>query len=142
WRRSALRSVQRARSSPRGSTTVGFRSVPTLPERMLFGPGPSDVAPSVLEAMARPVVGHLDPAFVALLDEIGSMLRSVFRTTNDVTFAVSGTGSAGMEMALVNVLEPGNRAVIGVAGVFGERMAEIARRGGARVDTVEAAWGS
>jgi len=116
--------------------------VPSLPERMLFGPGPSEVAPSVLEAMSHPVVGHLDPAFVSLLDEIGSMLRSVFRTTNDVTFAVSGTGSAGMEMALVNVLEPGDRAVIGVAGVFGERMAEIARRCGARVDTVEAAWGS
>ena len=112
-----------------------------MPQRMLFGPGPSDVAPSVLEAMARPVVGHLDPAFVALLDEIGSMLRTVFRTANPVTFAVSGTGSAGMEMALVNVLEPGDRAVIGVAGVFGERLAEIARRCGARVDTVAVEWG-
>src|SRR5881296_286241 len=98
---------------------------------MLFGPGPSDVAPSVLEAMSRPVIGHLDPAFVAILDEIGSMLRSVFRTTNDVTFAASGTGSAGMEMALVNLLEPGDRAIIGVAGVFGERLATIARRCGA-----------
>ena len=108
---------------------------------MLFGPGPSDVAPSVLDAMARPVVGHLDPAFVALLDEIGSMLRTVFRTANPVTFAVSGTGSAGMEMALVNLLEPGDRAVIGVAGVFGERLAEIARRCGARVDTAGVEWG-
>jgi len=112
-----------------------------MPQRMLFGPGPSDVAPSVLEAMARPVVGHLDPAFVGLLDEIGSMLRTVFRTANPVTFAVSGTGSAGMEMALVNLLEPGDRAVIGVAGVFGERLAEIARRCGARVDTVAVEWG-
>jgi alanine-glyoxylate transaminase/serine-glyoxylate transaminase/serine-pyruvate transaminase len=109
---------------------------------MLFGPGPSDVAPSVLQAMSRPVIGHLDPAFVALLDEIGSMLRSVFRTVNDVTFAVSGTGSAGMEMALVNLLEPGDRAVIGVAGVFGERLAEIARRCGAEVEEVRAEWGS
>jgi alanine-glyoxylate transaminase/serine-glyoxylate transaminase/serine-pyruvate transaminase len=116
--------------------------MPSLPERLLFGPGPSDVAPSVLEAMARPVVGHLDPAFVALLDEIGSMLRSVFRTANDVTFAVSGTGSAGMEMALVNLLEPGERAVVGVAGVFGERLAEIVRRCDADVEVVSAPWGS
>jgi alanine-glyoxylate transaminase / serine-glyoxylate transaminase / serine-pyruvate transaminase len=116
--------------------------VPDVPERMLFGPGPSDVAPSVLEAMSRPVVGHLDPAFVGILDEISTMLRSVFRTANDVTFAVSGTGSAGMEMALVNLLEPGERAVVGIAGVFGERLAEIARRCGAEVDEVRADWGS
>ncbi len=108
---------------------------------MLFGPGPSDVAPSVLEAMARPVIGHLDPAFVALLDEIGDMLRTVFKTKNEVTFAVSGTGSAGMEMALVNLLEPGDRAVVGVAGVFGERLAEIARRCGADVEEVSVPWG-
>jgi alanine-glyoxylate transaminase / serine-glyoxylate transaminase / serine-pyruvate transaminase len=109
---------------------------------MLFGPGPSDVAPSVLEAMSRPVIGHLDPAFVALLDEIGEMLREVFVTANGVTFAASGTGSAGMEMALVNLLEPGDRAVVGVAGVFGERLAEIARRCGAEVEEVRADWGS
>lgn len=108
---------------------------------MLFGPGPSDVAPSVLEAMARPVVGHLDPAFVGLLDEIGAMLRTVFKTTNEVTFAVSGTGSAGMEMALVNLLEPGDRAVVGIAGVFGERMAEVAKRCGAEVTAVSVPWG-
>jgi alanine-glyoxylate transaminase/serine-glyoxylate transaminase/serine-pyruvate transaminase len=116
-------------------------SVPIVPERLLFGPGPSGVAPSVLEAMSRPVIGHLDPAFMGILDEIGSMLRSVFRTANDVTFAVSGTGSAGMEMALVNLLEPGDRAVVGVAGVFGDRLAEIARRCGAEVETVDAEWG-
>ena len=109
---------------------------------MLFGPGPSDVAPSVLDAMSRPVIGHLDPAFVALLDDIGAMLRDVFLTRNEVTFAVSGTGSAGMEMALVNTLEPGDRAVVGVAGVFGERLAEIARRCGADVEEVRAEWGS
>lgn len=96
----------------------------------------------MLEAMGRPVIGHLDPAFLALLDDMRSMLREVFRTTNDVTFAVSGTGSAGMEMALVNLLEPGDRAVIGVAGLFGERMAEIARRSGADVGVVRAEWGS
>ena len=116
--------------------------VPDLPPRMLFGPGPSDVAPSVLEAMARPIVGHLDPSFVALLDEIAEMLRSVFRTRNEVTFAASGTGSAGMEMALVNLLEPGDRAVICVAGVFGDRLAEIARRCGADAHEVRVDWGS
>lgn len=116
--------------------------MPDLPVRMLFGPGPSDVPPSVLEAMSRPVVGHLDPAFVALLDDVARMLREVFRTSNEVTFAVSGTGSAGMEMALVNLLEPGDRAVVGIAGVFGERLAEIARRCGADVDDVRAEWGS
>jgi alanine-glyoxylate transaminase/serine-glyoxylate transaminase/serine-pyruvate transaminase len=109
---------------------------------MLFGPGPSDVAPSVLQAMSRPVIGHLDPAFVAMLDEIGGMLREVFVTDNKVTFAVSGTGSAGMEMALVNLLEPGDRAIVGIAGVFGERLAEIARRCGAEVEEVRAEWGS
>ena len=115
--------------------------MPELPTRLLFGPGPSDVAPSVLEAMARPVIGHLDPAFVALLDEIGQMLRDVFRTSNEATFAVSGTGSAGMEMALVNLLEPGDRAVVGVAGVFGERLADMARRSGAEVEEISVPWG-
>lgn len=116
--------------------------MPELPVRLLFGPGPSDVAPSVLNAMSRPLLGHLDPAFVRLLDEVAEMLRAVFRTDNEVTFAVSGTGSAGMEMALVNLLEPGDRAVVCVAGVFGERLAEIARRCGAEVAEVRAAWGS
>ena len=115
--------------------------MPTLPERTLFGPGPSDVAPSVLEAMSRPVIGHLDPAFVGLLDEVGGMLREAFVTRNEVTFAASGTGSAGMEMALVNLLSPGDRAVVGVAGVFGERLAEIARRCGAEVAEVSVPWG-
>ena len=116
--------------------------MPDVPERMLFGPGPSDVPASVLAAMSRPVIGHLDPAFVALLDDVARMLREVFRTDNDVTFAVSATGSAGMEMALVNLLEPGDRAVICIAGVFGERLAEIARRCGADVTEVRAEWGS
>ena len=116
--------------------------MPDVPQRMLFGPGPSDVPASVLEAMSRPVIGHLDPAFVGLLDEVASMLREMFRTTNEVTFAVSGTGSAGMEMALVNLLEPGDHAVVCVAGVFGERLAEIARRCGAEVTEVRADWGS
>lgn len=108
---------------------------------MLFGPGPSDVAPRVLDAMARPVIGHLDPQFLTLLDEVSDMLRTTFGTRNELTFAVSGTGSAGMECALVNLLEPGDRIVVGIAGLFGERMCEVAARCGAEVRRVEAEWG-
>lgn len=111
------------------------------PERLLLGPGPSNVAPEVLQALSRPLVGHLDPEFLAILDETSDRLRAVFRTSNRLTFAVSGTGSAGMEAALVNLLEPGDAAVIGVNGVFGERMADVASRTGARVVRVEAPWG-
>lgn len=111
------------------------------PDRILLGPGPSDVHPAVLRAMAAPLLGHLDPDFTPLLDEIAEQLRAVFRTSNRVTFPVSGTGSAGMEAVIVNLVEPGDDVVIGVNGVFGARMAEVARRAGARVHTVEAAWG-
>jgi len=106
-----------------------------------MGPGPSNVAPSVLEAMAAPVVGHLDPSFVRLMEESKAMLREVFGTHNEVTFPVSGTGSAGMEFCFVNLIEPGDNVIIGVNGVFGMRMAEVAGRCGARVTTVEAPWG-
>ncbi len=106
-----------------------------------MGPGPSDVSPRVLLAMARPTIGHLDPAFLALMDEVSEKLRVVFGTANEFTIPISGTGSAGMETALVNLLEPGDTAIIGVNGVFGGRMAEVARRAGARVLTVEAEWG-
>ncbi len=111
------------------------------PRRLLMGPGPSAVAPSVLEAMAQPLVGHLDPAFIKMMDEIKAMLRVVFQTKNDVTFPVSGTGSAGMEFCFVNLIEPGDEAVIGVNGAFGGRMADVARRCGAKVTIVEAPWG-
>jgi len=111
------------------------------PERILLGPGPSMVPPRVLQAMASPVLGHLDPAFLAIMDETMSLLRYVFQTENELTFPISGTGSAGMEACLVNLLEPGDRAVIGVNGFFGQRMAEIARRCGADVTVVEAPWG-
>lgn len=107
------------------------------PVRLLCGPGPSDVEPAVLEALGRPVLGHLDPAFLEIADRVKARLRQVFRTRNDVTFAVSGTGSAGMECALVNVIEPGDDVVVGVAGLFGVRLAEIARRCGANVRAVE-----
>lgn len=110
-------------------------------KRILMGPGPSDVPDRVLRALATPLVGHLDPEFAHLMDRIQQMLRELFRTANPMTLPISGTGSAGMETCLVNLLEPGDRAVIGVNGVFGTRMAEVARRCGAEVTIVEAPWG-
>src|SRR6266571_7032950 len=108
------------------------------PPRLLMGPGPSNAAPSVLEALSRPLVGHLDPAFVNMMEEIKIMLRQVFLTRNEMTFPVSGTGSAGMEFCFVNLIEPGDEAVIGVNGVFGGRMADVVARCGAKVHKVEA----
>lgn len=112
-----------------------------LPERILMGPGPCNPYPEVLEAMARPVLGHLDPVFLALLDETCDRLRTVFRTANRLTLPVSGTGSAGMEAAFVNVVGPGDVVVIGVNGVFGQRMCDVASRCGADVVRVDAPWG-
>ncbi len=106
-----------------------------------MGPGPSDVAPSVLKAMSAPLLGHLDPVFVKMMDEIKAMLRDVFITKNEMTFPVSGTGSAGMEFCFVNLIEPGDEVIIGVNGVFGTRMCDVAERCGARVTKVEAPWG-
>src|SRR6188508_372138 len=106
-----------------------------------MGPGPSNVPPSVLEAMSRGLVGHLDPVFVKMMEEIKAMLRQVFLTKNEMTFPVSGTGSAGMEFCFVNLIEPGDEVIIGVNGVFGTRMAEVAERCGAKVTKVEAEWG-
>src|SRR5438093_10352042 len=111
------------------------------PHRLLMGPGPSNVAPSVLQAMSAPLVGHLDPVFVKMMDEIKVMLRQVFQTGNEMTFPVSGTGSAGMEFCFVNLIEPGDEVVIGVNGVFGGRMVDVAERCGARVTKIEAPWG-
>ncbi len=111
------------------------------PGRLLLGPGPSPVDPSVLDALAKPVLGHMDPEFVAIMDQTSDRLRSVFRTRNPLTFPVSGTGSAGMEASMINVLEPGDSIVIGVNGVFGARMADAAGRAGAKVTLVEAPWG-
>jgi alanine-glyoxylate transaminase / serine-glyoxylate transaminase / serine-pyruvate transaminase len=111
------------------------------PDRILMGPGPSDVHPFVRQAMAAPLLGHLDPDFTPLLDDVAEQLRTVFRTGNRVTFPVSGTGSAGLEAVVVNLVEPGDRVVVGVNGVFGGRLAEVARRAGAEVHTIEAPWG-
>lgn len=112
------------------------------PNRILMGPGPSNVPAPVMAALGAPVVGHLDPAFLAVMEEVQEMLRAVMRTENMLTIPVSGTGSAAMEAALVNVLEPGDGALICVNGVFGERMCDIAGRCGAEVRRVDAPWGS
>lgn len=113
-----------------------------LTDRILMGPGPCNPYPEVTEALGRPMLGHLDPEFVALLDETGDRLRQVFLTANELTLPVSGTGSAGMEAAFVNTVNPGDVVVIGVNGVFGERMCDVARRCGAEVVRVEAEWGT
>src|ERR1044071_855535 len=113
----------------------------SAPPRLLMGPGPSNVAPSVLRAMSMPLVGHLDPVFVKMMEEIKTMLRAVFLTKNEMTFPVSGTGSAGMEFCFVNLIEPGDEVVIGMNGVFGGRMVDVAERCGAKVTKVEAPWG-
>src|SRR3954463_6141963 len=104
-----------------------------LSDRLLLGPGPSNPYPEVTAAFARPLLGHLAPAFLAILDETCDRLRTVFRTKNPLTLPISGTGSAGMEACFVNLLEPGDTAIIGVNGVFGERGGEAARRCGAAV---------
>ena len=115
---------------------------PDLPTRLLLGPGPSNVHASVLAASAQPLVGHLDPAFLAVLDEVQANLRTLFGTRNEMTLPLSATGSAGMEACLVNLLEPGDRALIGVNGVFGTRMCEVAQRAGAEVTRVDSEPGS
>jgi len=111
------------------------------PIRTLLGPGPSSIHPRVQMAMSAPLVGHLDPYFTSLMDDTVALLRYVFRTQNKLTFPVSGTGSAGMEAAFDNFLEPGDVAVIGVNGLFGERMVDNAQRTGATVIPVTAEWG-
>jgi len=110
-------------------------------ERLLMGPGPSNCAPRVLQAMANPCIGHLDPQFLAIMDETQQLLRFLFQTKNSLTIPVSGTGSAGMEAALVNMIEPGDEAVICVNGVFGVRMTEIVQRIGGKLTRVDGEWG-
>src|SRR2546428_5419540 len=111
------------------------------PKRILMGPGPSDVAPSVLQAMAQPLVGHLDPVFIKMMEEIKTMLRAVFLTKNEMTFPVSGTGSAGMEFCFVNLIEPGDEVIIGVNGVIGTTMCDVAETLGAKATTFATAGG-
>jgi len=112
-----------------------------LTDRLLLGPGPSNPYPEAVAALGRPMLGHMDPEFLGVLDETMERLREVFRTSNALTLPVSATGSAGMEACFVNLIEPGDAAIVGVNGVFGERMCEVARRCGADVVRVEAPWG-
>lgn len=118
-------------------------TIPNLnpPIRTLMGPGPSDIHPRVLQAIGKNTVGHLDPYYLATMDRMQEMLREVFQTRNQMTLAVSATGSAGMEATVVNLIEPGDSMLVCVNGVFGMRMADVAGRAGANVTTVERPWG-
>ncbi len=112
------------------------------PVRTLMGPGPSDVHPRVLTAMARPTIGHLDPAFVAMMEEIKALLQYAFQTGNALTIPVSAPGSAGMEACFVNLVEPGDKVIVCINGVFGARMKENIERAGGIAVVVEDAWGT
>jgi alanine-glyoxylate transaminase/serine-glyoxylate transaminase/serine-pyruvate transaminase len=111
------------------------------PKRILMGPGPSNVHPRVLEAMSRPTIGHLDPKFIELMDEIKELLKYAFQTKNEVTFAFSGPGSVGMETCLVNLVEPESKVLVCINGVFGCRMKSIVERCGAKAVIVNMPWG-
>jgi len=111
------------------------------PNRVLMGPGPSDVPPRVLEALARPTIGHLDPAFIGLMDEIKELLRYTFQTSNELTMPISGPGTAGMETCVVNLVEPGDKVIVCQNGVFGGRLKEMIKRCGGTVVPVDDPWG-
>jgi alanine-glyoxylate transaminase/serine-glyoxylate transaminase/serine-pyruvate transaminase len=113
-----------------------------IPETLLMGPGPSGVYPEVYSALARPTLGHLDPAFIAIMDDTKALLQQVMQTRHPVTFPISGTGSAGMEAAFVNLVEPGDRVLVLVNGVFGTRMVDVATRLRAEVEALEFEWGT
>lgn len=112
-----------------------------IPNRLLMGPGPSNVSPNVLSALAQPTIGHLDPVFQTIMEEVKDLLRYAFQTQNAMTFPISAPASLAMEAALVNLLEPGDTAIIAQNGVFGGRMADIAERAGARVILLQFEWG-
>ena len=112
-----------------------------MPERLLLGPGPSMVHPRVLNAMAAPMIGHLDPYFLEIMDRTQRLLRYVYETQNKLTIPVSGTGSAAMEASMANMVEPGDAVLICINGYFGLRLAEMARRYGGEVETIERPWG-
>lgn len=111
------------------------------PKRVLMGPGPSDIHPRVLKALGQPVIGHLDPACVAMMDDLKRLLRYAFQTSNELTFAVSGPGSVGMETCFVNLVEPGDKVIVCRNGVFGGRMIENVQRAGGTAVVVEDTWG-
>lgn len=111
------------------------------PVRLLMGPGPSNADPRVLRAMATPVIGHLDPAFLTIMDETMTWLRQVYQTSNHHTVPISATGSAGIETMMVNLLEPGDEVIVGIIGYFGQRLVDVASRTGANVRIIEAPFG-
>jgi alanine-glyoxylate transaminase/serine-glyoxylate transaminase/serine-pyruvate transaminase len=113
-----------------------------LTETLLMGPGPSCVPPAVYQALSQPTIGHLDPRFIAIMDDIKRLLRELIGTRNELTIPISGTGSAGMETCFVNLVEPGDRVLVLINGVFGQRMADVAGRLRATVDTLEFPWGT
>lgn len=129
--------------SPEAVTANLTRKYPALAQtpRLLLGPGPSMVHPRVLEAMATPLLGHLDPGFIEIMDQVQEMLRHVFQTANRLTIPVSGTGSAAMEASLVNFIAPGDPVLVCINGYFGTRLAEMARRLGADLQTITRPWG-
>ena len=114
----------------------------TTIRRELFGPGPTNVPTNILDALAQPTIGHLDPEFLAVMDQVGDRLRTCFRTTNPLTFVLSAPGSIGMETSFVNLVEPGDKVVICINGVFGGRMKDICERLGADVVTLDFEWGT
>ena len=114
----------------------------TTEEKLLMGPGPSNIHPETSLAMSKPILGHLDPDFLRILDENQEMLRYVFQTKNTLTLPISATGSAGMETCILNLVEPGDTVLIAINGVFGARMKDVAERSGAKVETLTADWGS
>ena len=111
-------------------------------KRELFGPGPTNVPDSILQALSLPTIGHLDPAFLGIMDEVGERLRHCFQTNNSLTFVLSAPGSIGMETSFVNILEPGDKVVVCINGVFGGRMKDICERVGAEVITIDNEWGT
>jgi len=111
-------------------------------KRDLFGPGPTNVPDSILQALSLPTIGHLDPAFLGIMDEVGERLRHCFQTSNSLTFVLSAPGSIGMETSFVNLLEPGDKVVVCINGVFGGRMKDICERVGAEVIAIENEWGT
>jgi alanine-glyoxylate transaminase/serine-glyoxylate transaminase/serine-pyruvate transaminase len=111
------------------------------PRRLLLGPGPSLVHPRVLRALSTPLLGHLDPVFLTVMNDIQSSLRMIFETEHRFTIAISGTGSAGMEASIVNLVEPGDAVIVGINGIFGTRLASVVDRCGGKAIRVEAPWG-
>ncbi len=129
---------------PANSYDTAMTASPTFnpPTRVLMGPGPSGAHPRVLRAMTAPILGHLDPEFLKIMDNCNDMLRKVMMTENRITIATPGTGTSGMEAAVMNLVEPGDKVVVGICGYFGERIAQMAERSGGQVTRVQAPWGS